>query len=694
MSVPLIGPESDQWITTSHPTHTSTDDSRSSILRRLLVIESRLGIVTNDPSATCVPPSTTDLCEIPAERSTEHHHRQPSLVQEVTSEYGALGSTNPLPDLLAVLQYLAKTSGVVTHDAWQPIVVETLWMAFAENMPALHFSTQRVFINSPTPLLLSAVLYAASMQHTLSRFTQLSPIYRRAAARCIADLAIPTEMSEPDIRSDDKDMHDTLGIIITGLMSEAWIPVTGTWIAIAYQLILSRSARSRGARLAEWRGLYEGLRVSQYLSASTLVLDENCQVVDLEHASLRMTCPLLPLQTPLACLLRESTYPTSSAPTGAYTDLTTIMHVGLSYFSGRHLPTVMQTVLGSTASIEIGSEGVNFSAEDLRVIKGWAKELDNWLLKFHKPTNPRQRGPTEANIILLQYQLHKLFVLSIYHPARGVDVSSHTPSSPERNELLVSARGALRLQRMGMSVWSNWDLVIITSASLVVLDGLRDGLGERDGESTHVNRYVYLSLDIHLVQGHINALRSTHQPTPNLRDTLASRLDLRLRSLDTPSGTVDALPSADPSFEYMSIFNSNSEAFARVDQALNQQTPAFDQNAILHDSSFPASNLTLDEPPRRSQRELEGRYPSRSTDPTMTKNGIDTLVSDINTYSPAGFPPQGQTQVEALDWWSAFGMEAHSESEGIITWPPAFQRVMGNLADVGVQGEGGLFMPS
>lgn len=63
-------------------------------------------------------------------------------------------------------------------------------------------------------------------------------------------------------------------------------------------------------------------------------------------------------------------------------------------------------------------------------------------------------------LILLQYHLHKLYVLSIYHPARGFDLSPANISSFERHELLISARAVLRLRQDDASIWSNWDLVV------------------------------------------------------------------------------------------------------------------------------------------------------------------------------------------------------------------------------------------
>jgi hypothetical protein len=62
-------------------------------------------------------------------------------------------------------------------------------------------------------------------------------------------------------------------------------------------------------------------------------------------------------------------------------------------------------------------------------------------------------------VILLQYQLHKLFVLTIYYSVRGIGMNSNK-TSHEATEVLAAARGALQIQRKGMGVWSNWDLVV------------------------------------------------------------------------------------------------------------------------------------------------------------------------------------------------------------------------------------------
>jgi hypothetical protein len=77
--------------------------------------------------------------------------------------------------------------------------------------------------------------------------------------------------------------------------------------------------------------------------------------------------------------------------------------------------------------------------------------------------------PSEADrqgiSILLQYHLHKLFVLFIYHPARGHNLAMPNIASVERHEWLMSARAVLRLQNSDTGIWSNWDLVVSSRRS-------------------------------------------------------------------------------------------------------------------------------------------------------------------------------------------------------------------------------------
>jgi hypothetical protein len=72
------------------------------------------------------------------------------------------------------------------------------------------------------------------------------------------------------------------------------------------------------------------------------------------------------------------------------------------------------------------------------------------------PTNTGHDGVQ----IRRQYNLHRLFVLSIYHPARGFDLFANSVASSERHELLLSARSTLLLRRDDLGIWANWDLVV------------------------------------------------------------------------------------------------------------------------------------------------------------------------------------------------------------------------------------------
>jgi hypothetical protein len=74
-------------------------------------------------------------------------------------------------------------------------------------------------------------------------------------------------------------------------------------------------------------------------------------------------------------------------------------------------------------------------------------------------------------MIFRQYSLHRLFVLSIYHPAQGFDLFTNTVPSVERHELLITARATLKLQNEDKGIWSNWDLVVSLVHLLTALCG-------------------------------------------------------------------------------------------------------------------------------------------------------------------------------------------------------------------------------
>lgn len=66
------------------------------------------------------------------------------------------------------------------------------------------------------------------------------------------------------------------------------------------------------------------------------------QIIDLEHASLHMSCPIVPKEAPLPSLRQLQT----SAKDPFYS-LTQMMHIGLSHFTGRGLPTIVRGLFPS-----------------------------------------------------------------------------------------------------------------------------------------------------------------------------------------------------------------------------------------------------------------------------------------------------------------------------------------------------------
>jgi hypothetical protein len=153
-----------------------------------------------------------------------------------------------------------------------------------------------------------------------------------------------------------------------------------------------------------------------------------------------------------------------------------MMHTGLTHFTGRGLPTIW-SYFTSESPVAM-DPSTSFSGVDAAVIRDWARQLDNWLAEF----GARNSDPEgEEKLTFRQYVLHRVLVLSIYLPARGSDLlSSTTPN--EQYELLISARAAVRLHLADSSIWSNFDLVIITWAALIIVQGVEGGFGEPDGK--------------------------------------------------------------------------------------------------------------------------------------------------------------------------------------------------------------------
>jgi hypothetical protein len=101
------------------------------------------------------------------------------------------------------------------------------------------------------------------------------------------------------------------------------------------------------------------------------------QVIDIEHASMHMTHPLLPRQPPKSGIQRLDNHHGN-----AFQGLADMMHYGLSHFVGKGLPTVWCTI-NADISANISTPHSSFSDHDSDVIRLWARKLDDWLVRYN-----------------------------------------------------------------------------------------------------------------------------------------------------------------------------------------------------------------------------------------------------------------------------------------------------------------------
>lgn len=375
----------------------------------------------------------------------------------------------------------------------------------------------------------------------------MTPHYFAVLCNAIAQLSIPgSEISQPPENSDAAEewaFQSVLGIVLAGLLTEANVRETGIWISIAYRLILEHCPPCvDGSR--EWKKLFSGV-----------------QIVDLEHASLHMSCPVIPIEAPFPALRIPSQ--------DQLYRLSRMMHTGLTHFTGRGLPTIWSCFTNNPP--ETINSTSPFSPVDAAVIRDWARQLDDWLIEFSSGVSGTEQ---DRALAFRQYVLHRLVVLSIYHPARGCNLYSTSVTPKEQYELLLSARATLKLHVNDRSIWSNWDLVMITWAALIVIQALESGAGEPDGrcrflgfDLLRVMPIINITpLDVRNIRIHLDTLRQTHEPKPSLRHKLISRLEQSLEGVQTPSpGLLQnpmCLSNISPSLDY------SSQIF---DQAIFQQ---------------------------------------------------------------------------------------------------------------------------
>lgn len=414
------------------PSNDTQSGFRDDVLRRLETIEGLLGI------------ETQGILQEDVMHDTEN---APNATPPVFSGFAALWAA------LNVLQESCLTVSVPS-TVWDRRTVGNLWSSFHDSMPGLHFMPRKQTFSSPQPLLLAAILYCSSTRGP-PKTAYLSPYYFQILTNTIAQLLVPgSAFGRPSIAGpavEEWAFQSVLGIVLAGLLNEASILETGLWISVAYRLVLEYCPPHLDEDSREWRKLFSGV-----------------QIVDLEHASLHLSCPIIPIESPLPRLQiphRDQLY-----------RLSRMMHTGLIHFTGRGLPTIWSCFQhGQQQEISLAS---SFTAIDAAVIRDWARQLDEWLEEFSQASDGSQH---DRNLVFRQYVLHRLVVLSIYHTARGCDLWSNTVTPREQHELLLSARATIRLHLHDETIWSNWDLVMITWAALILLQGIEGNAGEPDG---------------------------------------------------------------------------------------------------------------------------------------------------------------------------------------------------------------------
>lgn len=360
------------------------------------------------------------------------------------------------------------TAMSVPSTVWNRTTVSSLWMSFHDRMPGLHFMPRKQTFSFPQPLLLAAILYCSSTRGP-SETAELSPSYFGVLTNAIAQLLLPDRAfgkpTNPGCTVEEWAFQTVLGIVLAGLLNEASIRETGLWISVAYRLILDHCPTHIDETSREWRKLFSGV-----------------QIVDLEYASLHLSCPVIPIESPLPGL--------QSSHRDQLYRLSRMMHTGLTHFTGRGLPTIWscfqydQPLVSNLAS--------SFTAVDAAVIRDWARQLDEWLEEFSQAFEGSQRN---RDLVFRQYVLHRMVVLSIYHTARGCDLWSSNITPKDQHELLLSARATIRLHLHDPTIWANWDLVMITWAALILLQGIEGNAGEPDGKN-HQRVRAQFSADV------------------------------------------------------------------------------------------------------------------------------------------------------------------------------------------------------
>jgi len=143
-------------------------------------------------------------------------------------------------------------------------------------MPGLHFLPNQQSFTSPTPLLLSSMLYISALHHPSSDLALLASDYFVVMCHAIAELSLPkpetlTEDSqletakEAAARIEEWAFQDVLGLLLACLSADSSIRTTGIWISVGFRLVIEHCPIQVDDRSREWQKLFSGLQVS-YIS--------------------------------------------------------------------------------------------------------------------------------------------------------------------------------------------------------------------------------------------------------------------------------------------------------------------------------------------------------------------------------------------------------------------------------------------
>lgn len=140
-------------------------------------------------------------------------------------------------------------------------------------MPGLRFLSKKKTSSTPTSLLLAAILYISALHHSSPESAALAPAYFVATCSAISELAVPVQAAHriesgivntenAKLSEEQKAFQNVLGLILAGLISEAFIETTGLWISMGYRFNLDFYPVHIDERSHEWRGLFSGLQES------------------------------------------------------------------------------------------------------------------------------------------------------------------------------------------------------------------------------------------------------------------------------------------------------------------------------------------------------------------------------------------------------------------------------------------------